>query len=91
MKRERDKGLPASTEGVGALYGLAYEIHPGGWQGHNGRIPGWTTFPYHLPEQDITIVVSINTSAHVLESWGLFQRIVETVTPGHPFSDPPTE
>ena len=91
MKKEHDKGLPASTEGQGALYGLAYELHPGGWQGHNGRIPGWTTYPYYLPDKDITIVVSINSSAHVLGSWNLFQRVVETVTPDHPFSDPPTE
>jgi D-alanyl-D-alanine carboxypeptidase len=91
MKKERDKGLPAATEGAGALYGLAYELHPGGWQGHNGRIAGWTTYPYYLPEQDMTIVVSINTSTNVLEGWKLFQKIVETVTPDHPFSDPPTE
>jgi len=91
MKRERDKGLPAATEGVGALYGLAYELHPGGWQGHNGRIAGWTTYPYYLPEKDMTIVVSINSSTHVLGSWNLFQKVVETVTPDHPFSDPPTE
>jgi D-alanyl-D-alanine carboxypeptidase len=90
MKKERDKGLPAATEGVGALYGLAYEIHPGGWQGHNGRIAGWTTYPYYLSEKDITIVVSINTSANVLQGWELFQSIVKTVTPDHPFSDPPT-
>jgi hypothetical protein len=91
MKRERDKGLPASTEGQGALYGLAYELHPGGWQGHNGRIAGWTTYPYYLPEKDMTIVLSINSSTHVLEGWNLFQTVVETVTPDHPFSDPPTE
>jgi D-alanyl-D-alanine carboxypeptidase len=90
-KRDRDKGLPASTEGQGALYGLAYEIHPGGWQGHNGRIHGWTTYPYYLPEKDMTIVVSINSSANVLEGWDLFQKVVKTVTPNHPFSDPPTE
>lgn len=91
MKKQRDDGLPASTEGVGARYGLAYELHPGGWQGHNGRIAGWTTYPYHLPEKDMTIVLSINTSTNVLAGWELFQSIVETVTPDHPFSDPPTE
>jgi D-alanyl-D-alanine carboxypeptidase len=91
MERERDKGLPAPTEGVGAKYGLAYELHPGGWQGHNGRIAGWTTYPYHLPGKDVTIVLSINTSTNVLEGWELFQSVVETVTPGHPFSDPPSE
>jgi D-alanyl-D-alanine carboxypeptidase len=93
MKRERDKGGPAPTEGKGALYGLAYEIHPAGWEGHNGRIHGWTTYPYYLPEKDLTIVLSINSAANanVLDGWTLFQSIVETVTPDHPFSDPPTE
>jgi D-alanyl-D-alanine carboxypeptidase len=91
MKRERDKGLPAPTEGVDARYGLAYELHPGGWQGHNGRIAGWTTYPYYLPEKDMTIVLSLNTSTNVLEGWKLYQKIVETVTPDNPFSDPPTE
>jgi D-alanyl-D-alanine carboxypeptidase len=91
MRRERDKGLPASEEGKGVLYGLAYELHPAGWQGHNGRIPGWTTYPYYLPEKDMTIVLSLNTSTNVLQGWELFQTVVETVTPDHPFSDPPTE
>jgi D-alanyl-D-alanine carboxypeptidase len=91
LQQEREKGLPSPTEGVGTLYGLAYEIHPGGWQGHNGRIPGWTTFPYYLPDEKMTIVVSINTSANVIGSWPFFQSVVGTVTPNHPFSDPPTE
>jgi len=39
----------------------------------------------------MTIVVSINSSTHVLGSWNLFQKVVETVAPDHPFSDPPTE
>jgi D-alanyl-D-alanine carboxypeptidase len=91
MRAERDKGLAASTEGVGTLYGLAYEIHPSGWQGHNGRIAGWTTYPYHLPERDLTIVVSLNTSANVLAGWKLYQQVVATVAPDRPFPDPPTE
>jgi hypothetical protein len=36
-------------------------------------------------------VLSINASADVLEGRELFQSIVKTVTPDHPFSDPPTE
>lgn len=91
MKQERDQGLPADTEGKGVEYGLAYELHPAGWEGHNGRIAGWTTWPYYLPEEDVTIVVSMNTSANPLASWALYQDIVKTITPDHPFSDPPTE
>jgi D-alanyl-D-alanine carboxypeptidase len=91
MRREREQALPADTEGVGARYGLAYELHPSGWQGHNGRIAGWTTYPYYLPERDLTIVLSLNTSTDVIEGWHLYQQIVETVTPDRPFSDPPSE
>ena len=39
----------------------------------------------------MTIVVSFNRSSSVLDGWELFQAIVATVTPDHPFSDPPTE
>jgi hypothetical protein len=35
--------------------------------------------------------VSFNTSANVIQGWKLFQSIVQTITPDHPFSDPPTE
>jgi D-alanyl-D-alanine carboxypeptidase len=89
LQRERETALPAPTEGGGAKYGLAYEIHPGGWQGHNGRIPGWTTYPYYLPAKDLTIVTLINSSANVVQSWGLFDTVVKTVTPDHPWSKLP--
>ena len=86
LQRERETAFPAATEGGGAKYGLAYEIHPGGWQGHNGRIPGFTTYPYYLPAEKLTIVLLVNSSANVVESWSLFDMIVKTVTPDHPWS-----
>jgi D-alanyl-D-alanine carboxypeptidase len=91
LQREREKAFPAPTEGGGAKYGLAYEIHPGGWQGHNGRIPGFTTYPYYLPAEKLTVVLLLNTSASVVEGWSLFDTIVRTVTPDHPWSAIPTE
>ena len=91
LQRERLDGHPASTEGAGAKYGLAYEIHPGGWMGHNGRIPGFTTYPYYLPEEKLTVVMLLNTSANVVEGWNLFGEVVKTITPDHPWSGIPTE
>jgi D-alanyl-D-alanine carboxypeptidase len=91
LQQERQTAFPAPTEGGGAKYGLAYEIHPGGWQGHNGRIPGWTTYPYYLPAEKLTIVLLMNSSANVVEGWRLFDTIVKTVTPTHPWSALPAE
>ena len=90
LQKERETALPAPTEGGGAKYGLAYEIHPGGWQGHNGRIPGWTTYPYYLPAEKMTVVLLLNSSANVVESWSLFDSIVRAVTPDHPWSALPS-
>ena len=91
LQRERMAGQPASTEGAGAKYGLAYEIHPGGWMGHNGRIPGFTTYPYYLPAEKLTVVLLLNTSANVVAGWNLFGEVVKTITPDHPWSGLPTE
>jgi D-alanyl-D-alanine carboxypeptidase len=91
LQRERETALPAPSEGTSARYGLAYEIHASGWKGHNGRIPGWTTYPYYLPAKKMTIVVLANSSANVLGSWNFFTSIVNTVTPDHPWPKPPRE
>lgn len=91
LQKAREAGKPASTEGQGATYGLAYEMHPGGWQGHNGRIPGFTTYPYYLPAEKLTVVLLLNTSANVVQGWELFGDVVKTITPDHPWSGIPTE
>jgi D-alanyl-D-alanine carboxypeptidase len=91
LQRDRERAFPAPTEGGGAKYGLAYELHPGGWQGHNGRIPGFTTYPYYHPAEKMTLVLLLNTSANVVQGWSLFDSIVKTVTPDHPWSAIPTE
>ena len=91
LQRERENGQPSPSEGAGAKYGLAYEIHPGGWMGHNGRIPGFTTYPYYLPAEKLTVVMLLNTSANVVEGWNLFGEVVKTVAPDHPWSGIPTE
>lgn len=91
LQREREKAEPAPTEGTGARYGLAYEIHTSGWMGHNGNINGWITYPYYLPAEKTTIVLLMNSSVNVLGSWSLFKTIVDTVTPDHPWPEPPAE
>jgi D-alanyl-D-alanine carboxypeptidase len=89
LQREREKGGLAPSEGPGARYGLAYEIHASGWMGHNGNINGWITYPYYLPAEKTTIVMLINSSVNVLGSWSLFGTVVNTVTPHHPWPKPP--
>jgi D-alanyl-D-alanine carboxypeptidase len=32
-----------------------------GWIGHNGGIPGFTTIAWHLPQQRMSLVVSVNS------------------------------
>ncbi len=58
-----------------------------GWIGHNGSVPGYQTVAVHLPEQQTTLVVMINTDIAV-EGRGdpsgvLATAITEVITPGH--------
>jgi D-alanyl-D-alanine carboxypeptidase len=58
-----------------------------GWVGHNGSVPGYQTVAVHLPEQQTTMVVMINTDIAV-EGGGdpsgiLATAITEVITPGH--------
>jgi D-alanyl-D-alanine carboxypeptidase len=57
-----------------------------GWIGHNGSVPGYQTVAVHLPEQQTTLVVMINTDVAV-EGGGdpsgvLATTITEVITPG---------
>jgi D-alanyl-D-alanine carboxypeptidase len=36
-----------------------------GWIGHNGGIPGYTTIAWYLPQQRLSLVVSVNSDIHV--------------------------
>ena len=36
-----------------------------GWIGHNGGIPGYTAIAWHLPEQRLSLVVSVNSDIRV--------------------------
>jgi D-alanyl-D-alanine carboxypeptidase len=35
-----------------------------GWIGHNGGIPGYTAIAWHLPQQRLSLVVSVNSDIH---------------------------
>jgi D-alanyl-D-alanine carboxypeptidase len=36
-----------------------------GWIGHNGGIPGYTAIAWYLPQQHLSLVVSVNSDIHV--------------------------
>jgi D-alanyl-D-alanine carboxypeptidase len=36
-----------------------------GWIGHNGGIPGYTTITWYLPQERLSLVVSVNSDIHV--------------------------
>ncbi|MFY9490701.1 MAG: serine hydrolase domain-containing protein [Mycobacterium sp.] len=67
-------------------YGLGV-FRVGGWIGHNGSVPGYQTVAVHLPEQQTTLVVMINTDIAVdgrgNPSGVLATAITEAITPGH--------
>ncbi len=90
MLRERDAFLPAPAEGEGALYGLALE-NQNGWIGHNGNILSYMVYPYHLPSEDLTMVVMLNTGADIPGSWKLVQDITRIVSPNHIWPELPTQ
>ena len=45
----------------GATYGFAL-LDSGGWVGHGGTIPGYTTIVAYLPDADATLVVLVNSN-----------------------------
>ena len=91
LQRERERFLPAESEGHNAKYGLALELQSSGWKGHNGNLPGFMTYPYYLPEEKMTVVMLINSNANLLGSWFMFGSIIDFVAPNHPWAKPPQE
>ena len=91
LQRERERFLPAESEGHNGKYGLALELQSSGWMGHNGNIPGFMAYPYYLPEEKTTVVMLINANTTVLGSWFMFGSIIRTVAPHHPWPEPPQE
>ncbi len=91
MKQEQHQFLPAPSEGVGALYGLALE-NQNGWLGHNGNILSYMVYPYYLPSERITLVVMLNMGTDVPPTWLLMQDITRIISPKNPWTGlPPPE
>jgi D-alanyl-D-alanine carboxypeptidase len=90
MQQEQRKFLLAPSEGEGALYGLALENN-NGWLGHNGNIYSYMVFPYYLPEQNMTMVVMLNSGSDPRAGWVMMQDIASIISPDNPWPGIPTE
>jgi D-alanyl-D-alanine carboxypeptidase len=90
MRVERDRFVSAPGEGEGSLYGLAIE-YQNGWVGHNGNPLNYIAFPYHLPADEITLVVLGNTGSHPAKAWEMIGEIVPIVSPNNPWTNLPKE
>ncbi len=88
MLEEQRNFQLAPSEGIGALYGLAIENN-NGWLGHNGNIFSYVAFPYYLPEQNMTMVVLLNSGADVRSAWIMMQDIANIISPNHPWPGVP--
>ncbi|MEV7346630.1 serine hydrolase domain-containing protein [Streptomyces sp. NPDC093544] len=85
---ERLKTLPTGYPGTS--YGLGI-FESSGWIGHNGSIPGYENVTVHLPSQQATLVVMLNTDITYegKEPSSLFARaITEIVTPNNVYDRP---
>lgn len=89
-QHEREKFLPAPSEGDGSLYGLGVE-NQNGWIGHNGNIVGYQSYAYFLPSENKTLVMLINSNASALDGWYMFTEIAGIVSPKHPWPGPPKQ
>jgi len=88
LQREREEFLPAPQEGEGAMYGLGLE-NDNGWIGHNGNIPGYLTFAFHLPSRQTTMVVLFNSSINLLGTAALMREMTKIISPDNLWPEPP--
>ena len=72
------------------LYGLALE-NDNGWIGHNGNIMSYMTFPYYLPDEQMTMVVMTNSGVDVPGTWVMMQDITRIISPNHPWPGLPKQ
>nr|WP_317852517.1 serine hydrolase domain-containing protein [Streptomyces venezuelae] len=90
MQKQRLTTPPTVIPGAG--YGLGiFDVQ--GWIGHNGSLPGYQTLTIHLPEEQATLVVMLNTDIgygpQQEEPSTLFgQAITQIVTPDHVYNLP---
>ncbi len=70
----------------GNSYGFALFNPGGGWVGHNGAIPGFTTSCYYLTSKDAVIIVHVNSNIRVSATSdtpadAVFLALAEILTP----------
>lgn len=49
------------------------------------------TYPYHLLDEGITMVVLLNSGANIPCSWAMMQEITRIISPNHPWPGLPKE
>lgn len=62
-QRERKKWVTLPPNGRMQSYGFGL-LNFNGWIGHNGGIPGYTTIAWHLPSENLSLVISVNSDIH---------------------------
>ena len=88
-QREREQFLPAPDEGEDVVYGFGMTDN-NGWRGHDGNVLGYVTYPFYLPDQQMTLVVLLNSSVDILDSVALMQAITRVISPDNVWPNPPT-
>jgi hypothetical protein len=48
-------------------------------------------YPYYLPEEQITMVVLLNSGTNIPGTWRIMQDIAAIVSPNHPWTGLPKE
>lgn len=86
-QRKRLRFRRAPGEGTGVKYGIGIE-NDAGWIGHNGNLPGYVTYCFYLPSRRATMVVEVNSNAHVLGVNDLVRDITRIISPGHVWPQP---
>jgi len=87
-QRDREQFLPAPDEGVGVVYGFGMTDN-NGWRGHDGNVLGYVTYPFYLPDQQMTLVALLNSSVDIFDSVALMQTITRVISPDNVWPNPP--
>jgi D-alanyl-D-alanine carboxypeptidase len=87
-QQQREQFLPAPDEGEGVVYGFGMTDN-NGWRGHDGNVLGYVTYPFYLPDQQMTLVVLLNSSVDVLDSVAVMQAITRVISPHNVWPNPP--
>jgi D-alanyl-D-alanine carboxypeptidase len=81
-QKQREEFLPAPDEGEGVVYGFGMTDN-NGWHGHDANVLGYVTYPFYLPDQQMTLVVLLNSSVDVLDSVTVMRAITQVISPDH--------